>query len=224
MPGRLQDFLWQSRELGVEVVEEGRPDVDDEPSLRLSEQLGVRVGHAPLVPNRKKGVKDAGAGVQDGLDVLGARTQVGKAWMFRLQLPEEGDHGLPLPVGDPGPIADGDEVAVEHSVDPVHGTRGTGTLGRDEVLGIRTTSLVICGIWLVMRGPDSSRSMYAVSTAWVAGRLAGAPGSSGGNRSMTPRSTFAWSLGDKDARAAMNVCRVVPSNGLKSTDRSQYSA
>jgi hypothetical protein len=46
----------------------------------------------------------------------------------------------------------------------------------------------------------------------------------GRDRSMTPRSTFAWSLGDKDARAAMNISLVVRSNGLRSTDRSQYSA
>lgn len=134
MLGRLQDFSWQSRELGVEVVEEGSPDVDDEPRLGLSEQLGVRVGHAPLVPDRQECIKDAGAGVQDGLDVLGARTQVGKAWMFSLQLPQECDHGQPVAIGDPGTVADSDEVAVEHGVDSVHGARGTGCL--NEVLGI----------------------------------------------------------------------------------------
>ena len=134
MPGRLQDFFWQSRELDVEVAEESPPDVDDEPSLGLSEQVSVRVRHAPLVPHRQEGVKDAGAGVQDGLDVLSTRTQVGEAWMFRLQLPEEGDHGLTLPVDDPGSVADSDEVAMEHGVDPVHGARETG--GHDEVLGI----------------------------------------------------------------------------------------
>ena len=79
MPENVQNFFCGSRELGVEVVEEGPPDVDDEPRLGLSEQLGVRVGHAPLVPDRQEGVKDAGAGVQDGLDVLSTRTQVGKA-------------------------------------------------------------------------------------------------------------------------------------------------
>jgi hypothetical protein len=132
----LQNSFWGVRELDVEVVEERPPDVDDEPGLGLSEQLGVRVGHAPLVPDRQEGVKDAGAGVQDGLDVLSTMTQVGKAWVFSLQLPEEGNHGLPLPVGNPGTIANGDEIAVEHGVNPVHGTRGTGSLGLDEVLGI----------------------------------------------------------------------------------------
>ncbi|MHB1988275.1 MAG: JAB domain-containing protein [Acidimicrobiales bacterium] len=47
--GRLQDFLWQTRELGVEVVEKGPPYVEDEPSFGLSKEFGVRVGHAPLV-------------------------------------------------------------------------------------------------------------------------------------------------------------------------------
>lgn len=32
---------------------------------------------------------------------------------------------------------------------------------------------------------------------------------------MTPRSTFAWSLGDNDATAAMNVSRVVPVKSRK---------
>jgi hypothetical protein len=41
-----------SGELGVEVVEESPPYVDDQPGLGLSKQLGIRVRHAPLVPNR----------------------------------------------------------------------------------------------------------------------------------------------------------------------------
>jgi hypothetical protein len=118
--------------------------------------------------------------------------------MIRFQLPEEGHHRVTLAMGDSGSITDGDEVAVEHGVDPVHGTRGTRVRMRFSAScrARRTTPLVICGVWLAMRGPDSRRSMYVSSTAWVAGRLFGAPVSSGGNRSLTPRSIFAWSLGD----------------------------
>ena len=43
--------LGGSRELFVEVVEEVPSDVDDEPRLGLSKQLGARVHHAPPVPN-----------------------------------------------------------------------------------------------------------------------------------------------------------------------------
>ena len=57
--------LGGSRELFVEVVEEVPSDVDDEPRLGLSKQLGARVHHAPPVPNRQKRIKDAGAGVEE---------------------------------------------------------------------------------------------------------------------------------------------------------------
>jgi hypothetical protein len=79
--------------------------------------------------DQEHGVKDAGSGIQDGLDILRTRTQVGTAWVFGLQLSEQGDHGLSVPVGDPGTVANSDEVDVEHGVDPVHGAGRTGTLG-----------------------------------------------------------------------------------------------
>src|SRR5579875_3788094 len=87
-----------SRELGVEVVQEGPPDVDDEPRLGFPEEGGVGMSDARLIADREQRIEDAGAGVEDGLDVLGSWTEVGELGMTSLQLPEEGDHRLTLPV------------------------------------------------------------------------------------------------------------------------------
>ena len=112
---------------------------------------------------------------------------------------------------------------MEHGVDSVHGTRRTG--GLDEVLcvcqGSKDHLARDLRGWLAMSGPDSSRSMY-LEQPGMGRRPAGlGSGSSGGNRSMTPRSTFAWSLGDKDARVAMNVPGSFPRTGSgQSTGRS----
>jgi hypothetical protein len=79
-----------STELGVEIVEEAPPDVDDQHGFGLAEKFLVRVGDARVVPDRQQGIQDAGAGVQDLPDVLGARTKVGELGVFRLDLPAPG--------------------------------------------------------------------------------------------------------------------------------------
>jgi hypothetical protein len=68
------------------------------------------------------------------LDVLSTGTEVGELGVARLQLSQESDHGLTLPAGDTRTVANSDEVAVEHRVDPVHSARRSG--GVNEVLGI----------------------------------------------------------------------------------------
>src|SRR5579883_3409832 len=71
-------WLGASRELGVEVVEQGTSDVDDEPRFGLPQDESVGMGDARLVPDGEQCVEDAGAGVEHGLDVLAPWTEVGE--------------------------------------------------------------------------------------------------------------------------------------------------
>jgi hypothetical protein len=126
--------LLLNAQLRIEVMEEGPSDVDDEPRLGLSEERSIRMRHAPLVPDRQKGIKNAGGGIENGLDILGAWTKVCKPGMPGLQLPKKGDHGVSVPMRDAGTVADSDEVSVKRRVDPVN--RARRSRRTDEVLSV----------------------------------------------------------------------------------------
>ena len=59
-------------------MEQTPPHVDYEPRLGLVEQLLIGMRHARPVPDRQEGAENVGAGVEDLLNILTTRPQVGE--------------------------------------------------------------------------------------------------------------------------------------------------